>query len=46
MVFLIFALGNFNIGVTKPIFVDSGSPRRGGEGRVCMRAWGWFVIIV
>ena len=36
MVLLIFALGNFQIGVTKPIFLDSGSPRgeRGGV-RVC-----------
>ena len=28
-----------NIGVTKPIFLDSGSPR--GEGGF-MRAWAWF----
>ena len=37
MVLLIFALGNINIGATKPIFLDSGSPRgRGGEVRVCV----------
>ena len=30
MVLLIFALGIFKIGATKPIFLDSGSPR--GEG--------------
>ena len=38
------ALGNITIGATKPIFLDSGSPR--GEGRGFMRAWAWFVIIV
>ena len=32
MVLLIFALGNINIGATKPIFLDFGSPR--GEGGV------------
>ena len=32
MVLLIFAQGNFNIGATKPIFLDSGSPRREGGG--------------
>ena len=33
------------IGVTKPIFLDSGSPR--GEWRgSCVHAWAWFVIIV
>ena len=32
MVLLIFALGNFKIGATKPIFLDSGSPRGGGWG--------------
>ena len=42
MVLLISALGNFKIGATKPIFLDSGSPR--GEGFV--RVWAWFVIIV
>ena len=39
MVLLIFALGNFNIGATKPIFLDSGSPRGGGGGS-CMRGHG------
>ena len=43
MVLLIFALGNFNIGATKPIFLDFGSSR--GDGGV-VRAWAWFVIIV
>ena len=45
MVLLIFALGNFKIqfGATKPIFLDSGSPR-GGGGFVC--AWAWIVIII
>ena len=42
MVLLIYALGNFNIGATKPIFLDFGFPR--GEGFV--RAWAWFVIII
>ena len=37
MVLLIFALENFNIGAMKPIFLDSGSPRREGGGVV--RAW-------
>ena len=44
MVLLIFALGNFKIGATKPIFLDSGSPR-GGEGGF-VHAWAWFVVIV
>ena len=35
MVLLIFALGNFKIGATKPIFLDSGSPR-GGRGGLCV----------
>ena len=35
MVFLIFALGNFKIGATKPIFLDSGFPRE--EGGLCVR---------
>ena len=37
MVLLIFELGNFNIGATKPIFLDSGSPRgvRACVGMVC-----------
>ena len=38
MVLLIFALGDFNIGATKPIFLDSGSPR--GEGGSCVRGHG------
>ena len=37
MVLLIFALGNFNIGATQPIFLDFGSPRGGGGGvRACV----------
>ena len=44
MVLLIFALGNINIGATKPIFLDFGSPR--GEGGGVVRAWAWFVIII
>ena len=38
MVLLTFALGNINIGATKPIFLDSASPRGGGGGfvRACM----------
>ena len=35
MVLLIFALGNFKIGATKPTFLDSGSPR-GEGGFACM----------
>ena len=38
MVLLISALGNFKIGATKPIFLDSGSPR--GEGGSCVRGHG------
>ena len=38
MVLLIFALGNINIGATKPIFLDFGSPR--GEGGLCVRGHG------
>ena len=41
MVFLISALAKN--GATKPILLDSGSPR--GEGGF-MHAWAWFVIIV
>ena len=33
MVLLIFALGNITIGATKPILLDSGSPR---GGRACV----------
>ena len=43
MVLLISALENFKIGGAKPIFLDSGSPRREGG---FVRAWAWFVIIV
>ena len=43
MVLLISKLAK--IGETKPIFLDSGSPREGGEGGF-LRAWVWFVIIV
>ena len=45
IVLLIFALGNFNIGATKPIFLNFHSPRGRGEGGSCVRAWAWFVII-
>ena len=41
MVLLISALAT--IGATKPIFLDSGSPR-GEGGFVC--AWAWFVIMI
>ena len=41
MVLLFFALGNFNIGATRPIYLDFG-PLGGGF----MRAWAWIVIIV
>ena len=41
MVLMIFALENFKIGATKPIFLDSGSPREGGgRGGSCMRGHG------
>ena len=42
MVLLIFALRNFKIGATKPIFLDFGSP---GGGRGDVHAWAWFIII-
>ena len=49
MVLLIFALGNINIGATKPIFLDFGSPRggpRGGGGvRACV-GMVWYHYIV
>ena len=38
MVLLMFALENIKIGATRPIFLDSGSPR--GEGGSCMRGHG------
>ena len=44
MVLLISALGNLKIGATKPIFLDSGSPK--WKGGVFMRAWACFAIIV
>ena len=44
MVLLIFALGNFKIGATKPILWFL-VPLR-GRGSSCVRAWAWFVIIV
>ena len=40
MVLLIFALGNFKIGATKPIFLDSGSPRGERGGGSCVRGHG------
>ena len=41
MVLLIFALGNFKIGATKPILLDSGSPRpEGEEGFLCVQGHG------
>ena len=40
MVLLIFALGNFKIGATKPIFLDSGSPRGERGVRACVRGQG------
>ena len=43
MVLLIFALGNIKIDATKPIFLDSGSPRGGGGGS-CMRRHGLFSL--
>ena len=39
MVLLMFALGNIKIGATKPMFLDSGSPREGGGGS-CVRGHG------
>ena len=36
MVLLIFALGNFIIDAMKPIFLDSGSPWRGGGVPACV----------
>ena len=41
MVLLISELAK--IGATKPIFLDSGSPRRRGG---VVREWAWFLIIV
>ena len=39
MVLLIFALGNINIGATKPIFLDSGALKEEG-GCACVRGHG------
>ena len=39
LVLLMFALGNIKIGATKPMFLDSGSPREGGGGS-CVRGHG------
>ena len=44
MVLLIFALGNINIGATKPSFWIL--VPLGGEGGGFVRAWAWFVIII
>ena len=52
MVLLIFALGNFKIGATKPIFLDFRSPMGEGEGeggvRACvgMVCYCWIVHIL
>ena len=43
MVLLIFALGNFKIGASKPIFMDSGSPGR--EGGSCVRGHGLLSLL-
>ena len=40
MVLLIFALENIEFGATKPIFLDSGSPRGGGGEGSCVRGHG------
>ena len=40
----VYGFADLKNGVTKPIFLDFGSPRGGGRG--FMRAWAWFVIIV
>ena len=43
MALVIFALGNFNIGATKPIFLDSGSATATGggpRGCLCVRGHG------
>ena len=36
MVLLMFALGNIKLGATKPIVLDSGSPREGGGVHACV----------
>ena len=46
MVLLIFALVNINIGATKPIFLDSGSPRGEGRGiRACVGMVCYQIIV-
>ena len=45
MVLLIFALGNFKIGATKPIFLDFGSPR-GEEGFVHVHTCGHGLLLL
>ena len=42
MVLLISALAT--IGATKPIFLDSGSPRGGGGGGSCVRGHGFLLL--
>ena len=44
MVLRIVARGKFNIGETKPIFLDSGSPRGGGRGGSCARGHGLVLL--
>ena len=46
MVLLIFALGNFDISATKPIFLDSGSPRGGVCACVGMVCYHYIVHIL
>ena len=45
MVLLIFALRNIKIGATKPIFLDSGSPR-GRGGCACVRGHGLLSLTI
>ena len=45
MVLLIFALGNIKIGATKPIFLDSGSPRGEGGVRACVGMVCYYCIV-
>ena len=44
MVLLMFALGNIKIGATKPIFLDTGSPR-GGCACVGMVCYNYHCIV-
>ena len=46
MVLLHFALGNINIGATKPIFLDSGSPREQGGVHACMGMVCYIIIVL